>query len=178
MTQLVQTSGFARHNVEAFARVFKVDSRAAYMGQQINDKLIVGLREASDRLGKVSFVGARDCLLACDVKRVFIWKIKLAKDGDTYERKSEVNEVTRGSIKLLRATYGASNVMVTDESGAKKICAQKKADKGTLAFYSLSHVAKEEKKATVKKGAKIDAKSKGAKDKAKDGKVRVKVAKK
>ncbi len=158
MALMTQTSGFTRFHVGEFARNFKVDARATWAGSQIKDGLLAQLRENAERLGKVSLNGARVTLLCLDASKVFVWKIKLAKDGDTYERISEraqdgTEEVTRGSVSLLRKAYGAANVAITDEAGAKKVCAAKKADKGTLAFYGLAHLAKEEKAKDAKKSA-------------------------
>ncbi len=165
MAIALQKTGFGRFEVGELARVYRIDTRAAWVGHQIKDALCVSLRENAERLGKVSFVGSRDVLVCVDARKVFVWKVKLAKDGDTYERQSETNERTRGSLKLLRAAYGARvQITVTDEKGAAKLIATKKADKGTLAFYSLAHLIASEKK--VSKG-KVN-KRKGAKDEDED----------
>lgn len=156
MSIQTQVSGFARFQVEQVARVYGVDAKASWCGREISDKLIVTLREKADALGKVSMHGSKDVLIVVDASKLFVWKAKLAKDGQTYERNSDTKETTRGTLDALRATYGKANVHITDENGARKLCASKKADKGTLNFYSLAHLAKAEKaeKAEKAKGSK------------------------
>ncbi len=162
----VQTRGFNRFNVLALAMATGLDFHASFMGTQISDKLIVSLREQEQKLSQVKFGAAKEVLLVIDARSVYVWKVKLV--GDAYERSAGKNVTLRGSLAVLRATYGASNVSVMSEAQVTKLLTTKKADKSTLAFYGLSALAKSEEKK--------DTKAKGKKGK-KDAKKRVKVSK-
>lgn len=162
MATLIQKTGFARWQVLALASQLGVDTHAAFIGSEISDKLIVSLAEMKDKLDGASLAAAKTALVVIDgAERVFVWKAKV--NGDVYSRNVGAHDV-RGSLALLRSIYGAQRVSVTDENGARKILAQKKADRGTLAFYGLSHlIAKAEKKSEAKKnGATNKAKKNGA----------------
>ena len=140
----VQKTGFARFQVMALASQLGVDTHAAFIGTEISDTLIAGICEQREKLYDVSMKGAKNALLLIDGKMVYVWKATI--QGDVYERSVGAHNV-RGSITLLKKIYGDKNVAVTDEAGAKKVLLQKKADRGTLAFYNLSHLIVKEKEA-------------------------------
>jgi hypothetical protein len=143
----VQKTGFARFQVMALASQLGVDTHAAFAGNEISDMLVAGVCEQREKLYNVSMKGARSSLLLIDGKSVYVWKVIL--NGDTYERSVGAHSV-RGSVALLKKVYGEKNIAVTDENGAKKVLAQKKADRGTLEFYNLSHLVAKEKVEKVK----------------------------
>ena len=161
----VQKTGFARFQVMALASQLGVDTHAAFAGNEISDTLISSVCEQREKLYSASMKGAKNALLLVDGKLVYVWKVSI--QGDTYERSVGAHSV-RGSISLLKKIYGERNVAVTDESGAKKVLAQKKGDKGTLAFYSLSHLLQKDKvkedkaivKVKVKEKVKVKVKAK------------------
>lgn len=161
----VQKTGFARFQVMALASQLGVDTHAAFIGTEISDTLIAGICEQREKLYDVSMKGAKNALLLIDGKMVYVWKVSI--QGDVYERSVGAHNV-RGSITLLKKVYGERNVAITDENGAKKVLAQKKGDKGTLAFYGLSHLLQKEKvkedkaivKVKVKEKVKVKVKAK------------------
>ena len=157
----VQKTGFARFQVMALASQLGVDTHAAFAGNEISDTLISSVCEQREKLYSASMKGAKNALLLVDGKLVYVWKVSI--QGDVYERSVGAHSV-RGSLVLLKKTYGEKNVAVTDESGAKKVLAQKKADKGTLSFYNLSHLIQKDKvkedKAIVKVKVKVKVKDK------------------
>jgi hypothetical protein len=136
-----------------------VDTHAAFAGNEISDTLVASVCEQREKLYSVSMKGAKNSLLLVDGKLVYVWKVQI--QGDTYERSVGAHGV-RGSIALLKKIYGDRNVAVTDEVGARKVLLQKKGDRGTLAFYNLSHLVVKEKveKVEAKKVEKVIVKTK------------------
>jgi hypothetical protein len=141
-----QKTGFARYTVMALASQLGVDTHAAFIGNEISDTLVASVCEQREKLYNVSMKGAKNSLLLVDGKLVYVWKVQI--QGDTYERSVGAHGV-RGSIALLKKIYGERNVAITNEEGARKVLLQKKADRGTLSFYGLSHLIAKEKVAKV-----------------------------
>lgn len=133
------TKVYNRFQVAALASQLGIDSHAAWMGNEISDKLVSSLVESREKLAKVEMERSKTAVLVIDARKVFVWRVTLC--GDTYERSIGAHNV-RGSLALLREIYGAASVTVTNEAGAAKMLTTKKADVGTLAFYGLSHLVK------------------------------------
>lgn len=167
----MQNKGYNRAQVQALVINDGLDAHASWLGKQINDKFIGALRMRQADLEGHSMKGAAETLLAVEgADKVFVWKIKLA--GDVYER-SVGKMSARGSIALLRATYGAKNVHTGNADSMSKLLATKKACKKTLDFYGLASLVKNVtpvKTVKVKGKAKKTAKGKNKPSSKKDSK--------
>lgn len=112
-----------------------LDGATSWLGSEISDKLCNSLSEMGGKLSGVK-LGAFDKVLVVEASRVFAWSVNV--NGDTYARRDGLVTV-RGSLALLRRTYGDKNVsIVANGAAAAKLTKGKKWDKGCESALGLT----------------------------------------
>lgn len=124
-----QVTGFARWQIFKLAMA-GLDYFTAFVGTEINDKLVVGLRSAADKVVDTSLGKAKTAILLVNGRKLFAWEVKA--NGDVYERthKDENGSMAvRGSIGALKLAYGANNVRFVSLKELTAMAQKQKMDK-------------------------------------------------
>lgn len=144
---------FSRVELQTIENVLGADTISGWVGLSIGDATLRGIAEDSARLAKVSFTGAKEGVLLASLSRegglrLAVWNVKIAKDGDTWER-SMGQVKARGSLKTLRANVAKGGIaQFGTVADLVKLAKTIKVDSKTLrdSGHSDAVKAKEEKK--------------------------------
>jgi hypothetical protein len=172
LVQSAQTTGFARWQIFKLA-LSGLDYFAAFVGTEISDKLVCGLRAASTDIVGASLGKARSDILLVEGRKLFAWPVKT--NGDVYERthKDENGEMPiRGSVKVLQAAFGAKAVRFVSLKELMALAQRQKMDKDCATALGIEIKAPNTDKAstTAAKAKAVKGKDKAVKGKGKAAK--------
>lgn len=95
-----------------------MDAAGAWLGKQIDDKVVSNLISNRERLSS-SKLGKTDKVLFVHTKKAFAWPLT-GVHGDIYERTHGAHGV-RGFVSALKKAYGDKHVRIVSRSEAVKL---------------------------------------------------------